>query len=133
MQTERRVATNPQTKPTDLGCEYTILQPFNGLFSRTTWVSRYQKGKTNLDFTGARDSEWQWHQLRRMQVCTSLQTDGAAVLKERLPKEVRLNGTCSSGADDDRSISLQADQITMATVDVDGSCQFSADSQPSVL
>jgi len=37
-------------------------QPFNGLFSRTTWVSRYQKGKTNLDFTGARDSEWQWHQ-----------------------------------------------------------------------
>ena len=30
-------------------------QPFNGLFSRTTWVSRYQKGKTNLDFTGARD------------------------------------------------------------------------------
>jgi len=38
-----------------------LLQPFNGLFSRTTWVSRYQKGKTNLDFTGARDSEWQWH------------------------------------------------------------------------
>ena len=35
----------------------TLLQPFNGLFSRTTWVSRYQKGKTNLDFTGARDSE----------------------------------------------------------------------------
>ena len=32
------------------------------------------------------------------------QTDGAAVLKERLPKEVRLNGTCSSGADDDRRI-----------------------------
>jgi len=30
------------------------------LFSR---VSRYQKGKTNLDFTEARDSEWQWHQL----------------------------------------------------------------------
>jgi len=26
-------------------------------------VSRYQKGKTNLDFTGASDSEWQWHQL----------------------------------------------------------------------
>jgi len=28
-----------------------------------TWVSWYQKGKTSLDFTGARDSEWQWHQL----------------------------------------------------------------------
>jgi len=38
-------------------------------------VSRYQKGKTNLDFTEARDSEWQWHQLGHMQVCTSLQTD----------------------------------------------------------
>jgi len=25
-------------------------------------VSRYQKGKTSLDFTEARDSEWQWHQ-----------------------------------------------------------------------
>jgi len=34
-------------------------------------VSRYQKSKTNLDFTGARDSEWQWHQLGHMQVCTS--------------------------------------------------------------
>jgi len=41
-------------------------------------VSRYQKGKTNLDFTEARDSEWQWHQLCRMQVCTSLQTDNHA-------------------------------------------------------
>jgi len=44
----------------------------------TTQVSRYQKkGKTNLDldFTEARDSEWKWHQLGRMQVCTSLQTD----------------------------------------------------------
>jgi len=38
-------------------------------------VSRYQKGKTNLDFTEARDCEWQWHQLDRMQVCTLLQTD----------------------------------------------------------
>jgi len=26
-------------------------------------VSRYQKGKTNLDFTEARDSEWQWKAL----------------------------------------------------------------------
>jgi len=41
-------------------------------------VSRYQKGKTSLDFTEARDSEWQWHQLRHMQVCTSLQTDNHA-------------------------------------------------------
>jgi len=38
-------------------------------------VSQYQKGKTDLDFTEARDSEWQLHQLGHMQVCTSLQTD----------------------------------------------------------
>ena len=43
--------------------------------SGTTRVSRYQKGNTNLNFTEARDSEWQWHQLGHMQVCTSLQTD----------------------------------------------------------
>ena len=36
------------------------------------------KGKTNLDFTEARDSKWQWHQLGHMQVCTSLQTDDHA-------------------------------------------------------
>jgi len=40
--------------------------PFNGPFSGTTQVSRYQKGKTNLDFTESRDSEWQWHQLGHM-------------------------------------------------------------------
>jgi len=42
-------------------------------------VSRYQKGKTNLDFTEARDSEWQWHQLDNMQVGTSLQTDNHTI------------------------------------------------------
>jgi len=41
-------------------------------------VSRYQKGKTNLDFIETRDSEWQWHQLGHMQVCTSRQTDNHA-------------------------------------------------------
>ena len=39
----------------------------------------YRKGKTNLYFTEARNSEWQWHQLGHMQVCTSLQgTDDPA-------------------------------------------------------
>ena len=32
-----------------------LLHPFNGLFSRTTWVSRYQKGKASLDLNEARD------------------------------------------------------------------------------
>jgi len=49
-------------------------QPIHGPFSGTTQVSRYQKGKTNLDLTEARDSGWQWHQLGQMQVCTLLQT-----------------------------------------------------------
>ena len=54
---------------------------FNGLygpFSGTTRVGWYQKGKTNLDFTEARDNEWQWHQLGYVQVCTLLQTDNHA-------------------------------------------------------
>ena len=53
---------------------YIHTHPFNGPFSGTTQVSQYQEGKTNLDFIGPRDSEWQWHQLGHMQVCTSLQT-----------------------------------------------------------
>ena len=49
--------------PRECSVPYTHTHPFNGPFSRTTWVGRYQKGKTNLDFTEASDSEWQWHQL----------------------------------------------------------------------
>jgi len=59
----------------ELGLTHTRL---TALCSGTTWVSQYQKGKTNLDFTEARDSEWQWHQLGHMQVCTFLQTDNHA-------------------------------------------------------
>ena len=36
--------------------------------SGTTLVSRHQSG-----FTGGRDSEWQWHQLGHMQICTLTQ------------------------------------------------------------
>jgi len=42
---------------------------FNGPLSRTTQVSQYQKGKTNLDFTETRENERQWHLLGHMQVC----------------------------------------------------------------
>ena len=56
-------------------CIVTHTHPFNSPLPGTTRVTRYQKDKTNLDFTEARDSEWQWHQLGYMQVCTSLQTD----------------------------------------------------------
>jgi len=56
----------------------THTHPFNNPFSGIARVSRYQKGKTSLDFTEARDNEWEWHQLDHMQVCTSLQTDNHA-------------------------------------------------------
>jgi len=55
-------------------------------------VSQYQKGKTNLDFTEARDSEWQWHQLGYMQVCISIQTDNHA----STPPIVFLQAGCPS-------------------------------------
>jgi len=57
----------------------TTLASFIGLFSRTTWVSQYQKGKTSLYSNDARDDgvlRWQWRQLDHMEtICTSLQTD----------------------------------------------------------
>ena len=64
-----------RTRNVKLYDTHTHTHTFNGPFSGTTRVSRYQKGKTSLDFTEARDSEWQWHQLGHTQVCTSLQTD----------------------------------------------------------
>jgi len=64
---------------------HTHTHTFNGPFSGTTRVSCYHKGKTNLDFTKARDSEWQWHQLGHMQVCTYLQTDNRASTPPLLP------------------------------------------------
>ena len=47
-----------------------LLQLFNGLFSRTTWVRQYQKGKRSLDLNEARDDGvlgWLWHQLDHTQ------------------------------------------------------------------
>jgi len=57
---------------------HTHTHPFNVPSSVTTWVGRYQKGKTNLDFTETRDSEWQWQPLGHMQVRISLQSDNHA-------------------------------------------------------
>jgi len=60
--------------------KYTTTQTHTHLFNGPTRVSRYQKGKTNLDFSESmkQETEWQWHQLGYMQVCTSLQTDNHA-------------------------------------------------------
>ena len=54
-------------------------QPFNGLFSRTTWVGRYQKDKPFWILLKQEMMGWQWHQLNHMQIiCTSLHTDNHA-------------------------------------------------------
>jgi len=59
-----------------------LVHSFNGLFSRTTWVSLHQRSRTILVkpilIYWARDSEWQWHQLDDMQICISPQTDNHA-------------------------------------------------------
>ena len=70
----------------------THTHPFNGPLSRTTRVRRYQKGTTNLDFTEARDSERQWHQLGHTQVCILLQIDNHA----STPPLVFLQAGCPS-------------------------------------
>ena len=48
------------TTQVDVGTYNTHTHPFSGPFSGTNQVSRYQKSKTNLDFSEARNSEWQW-------------------------------------------------------------------------
>jgi len=71
---------------------HTHTHSLNGPLSGTTRLSRYQKGDTSLDFTEARNSEWQWHQLGHMQVCTTLQTDNHA----STPPLVFLQAGCPS-------------------------------------
>ena len=53
----------PLTPITHTHNRFTALWILSGI----TRVSRYQKGKTNLDFTEARDNEWQWSQLAHVQ------------------------------------------------------------------
>ena len=72
---QRDRATRSVSQNVVVGTTHTHARMFNGPWSGTTRVSRCQKSETNLDFTEARDSEWQWHQLDHMPVCTSLQTD----------------------------------------------------------
>jgi len=55
---------------------HTHTHTFNGLFTRTTWVSRHQKGKPFWILLKQEMMGWQWHQLDHMQnICTTLQTD----------------------------------------------------------
>jgi len=54
---------------------HTHTHTFNGLFSRTTWVSQDPKGKPFWILLKQEMMGWQWHQLDHMQIiCTTLQT-----------------------------------------------------------
>jgi len=81
--THARTHAHMHARARTLKNTHTLTHPFNDPLSRTTRASRYQKGKTNLDFTEGRDSEWQWQQLGCMQVATSLQTDNLALVLNR--------------------------------------------------
>ena len=106
---QQRVAVAPTLCTTYTGYFATHTHPFNGPLYRTTWVSRYQKGKTNLDFTEARDSEWQWHRLGHMLVCTSLQTDNHA----STPPLSFLQAGCPSCRPTNSVKALKAQQVTL--------------------
>ena len=67
--------TEYKRRQPEMDCDGSLPVPGGAKLTR---VSQCQKGKTNLDFTEARNSEWQWHYLGHMQVCTSLQTDNHA-------------------------------------------------------
>jgi len=48
-------------------------------FSRTSWVSQHQKGKSFLILMKQETTRWQWHQMDHMQtICIWLQTDNHA-------------------------------------------------------
>jgi len=70
----------------------TTTTTFNGLFSRTTLVSRHQKGKPFWILLEQAMMGWQWHQLDHMQIIRiSLHTDNHAstsplsFFKDRMP------------------------------------------------
>ena len=73
-----------------------------------------RKVKTNLDFTEARDSEWQWHQLGHMQVCPSLQTDSLTMPAPH--HSVFLQAGCPSCRATNSVKALKANQFHYATL-----------------
>jgi len=85
-------------------------------------VSRYQNGKTNLDFIGARDSEWQWHQLGHMQICPSLQTNNHA----STPPLSFLEAGCPSCRPTNSIKALKENTITHNTIKSFIMCAWSA-------
>ena len=68
-----------QTKGTSQNSHHSVSQcTYTHSLLTALCLGQPRWASTNLDFTEARDSEWQWHQLGHMQVCTSLQADNRA-------------------------------------------------------
>jgi len=57
-------------------CTHTHTQPFYGPLGFCLGLPRWAGTKkvSQSGFTGASDSEWQWHQLGHTQICTFIQT-----------------------------------------------------------
>jgi len=55
LESETQAVARCQKEFKILGTTTTTQHLLNGLFSRPTWVSRHQKGKTSLDLNEARD------------------------------------------------------------------------------
>ena len=74
-----------------------ILRPLNGLFSRTTWLSRYPKGKASLDLNEAKDDGVSgcggisWTICKQSAHPTSLQTDNQANISKATCNISQLN------------------------------------------
>jgi len=74
-----------------------ILRPLNGLFSRTTWLSRYPKGKGSLDLNEAKDDGVSrcggisWTICKQSAHPTSLQTDNQANISKATCNISQLN------------------------------------------
>jgi len=71
-------------------------------------LPRWASTKTNLYFTEARDSQWQWHQLGYIQICTSPQTDNHT----SIPPLSFLQAGCPSSCQTNSVKALNANQTS---------------------
>jgi len=80
-------------------------------------VSRYQKGKTYLDFTEARDSEWQWHGLCRSSIIRMSNMSKQDVLTKTIEDERIQIGVLKASVDETEEPSLSDDEESAAASD----------------
>jgi len=74
----------------------TVLQP-SWILSGTTQVSRHQKGNTNLDLL-EEETEWQWHQMGHMQICSLTKTHNHATIPPLTFLQARCPSCCPTNS-----------------------------------